>query len=50
MRSPAANYDSPDWRFAHHAGLAGSHVDAVLELEEAFYTIGVYVVRDGGAS
>ena len=35
---------------ADAAGLAGARVDEVVELEEAGYSVGVYVVGDGGAA
>ena len=37
-------------RFADEAGFAATHVDLVLELEEAADSIGIDVVRDGRAA
>jgi len=46
----ACEGDLLDWCAAGEAGLARAHVDAVFELEEAAYTVGIHVVGDGGAS
>ena len=48
--APSGEEDAADGGSADQAGLAGSHVDAVLELEEAGDTVGVDVVGDGGAA
>ena len=50
MSAAAAYYDALDWRAAGAAGLAGAGVDVVVELEEAGYSVCVYVVGDGGAA
>ena len=47
----SAAYDySLNGGFADTAWLAGAGVDMVMELEEAGYTFGVYVIGDGGAA
>src|SRR5579859_6227676 len=47
MRSPSADHDFFDWGLALQAGLAFTAIGAVLDLEEAGFAIGVYVIRDG---
>jgi len=42
-----ANHNTFDRRSADEAGLAGAHVDAVFQLEEAADAVGVDVVGDG---
>ena len=47
----SAAYDySLNGGFADTAWLAGAGVDVVVELEEAGYTFGIYVIGDGGAA
>ena len=47
----SATYDdSLDGGLADAAGLAGAGVDVVVELEEAGYAFGVYVIGDGRAA
>jgi hypothetical protein len=47
----SAAYDySLDGGLADAAGLAGAGVDVVVELEEAGYAFGVYIIGDGGAA
>jgi len=48
--TPPSQNDAADGGSADQAGLAGSQVDAVLELEEAGDAVGVHVVGDGGAA
>ena len=50
MGAAAAYYYAFDWGGADAAGLAGARVDVVVELEEAGYAVGVYVVGDRGAA
>src|ERR1700712_2730427 len=49
--SAAPAYDDAfDGGGADAAGLAGAAVDVVVELKEAGYAVGVYIVGDGGAA
>src|SRR5580692_104987 len=50
VAAAAGDHDSFDRRFADEAGLAFAAVDAVPELEESFFAIGVHVVGNGGAA
>ena len=50
MGAAAAYYYALDGSVADTAGLAGARVDVVVELEEAGYAVGVYVVGDRGAA
>ena len=50
MGAAASNDDALDGGFADTAGFAGAGVDVVVELEEAGYAFGVYVIGDGGAA
>ena len=50
MGSTAGNHDALNELPAGFAGFGGSHVDVVVELEEALLAVGVYVVGDGGAA
>ena len=47
VRSPAADHDLFDRRFAGQAGLAFASIGAVLDLEEAGFAIGVNVIGNG---
>jgi hypothetical protein len=46
VAAAAGDYDSLDWRFADDAGFGLAAVDAVLELEESFFAVGVYIIGD----
>jgi hypothetical protein len=50
VSAATANYYAFDGRVADAAGLAGAGVDVVVELEEAGYAVGVYVIGDGRAA
>ena len=50
MAATAGDDDSLDRSLADEAGLAFAAVDAVLELEESFFAVGIHVVGDGGAA
>src|SRR5580692_5027818 len=50
VAAAAGYYDTLDGRFADQAGFAFAAVYALLQLEEAFFTVGIYVVRDGVAA
>jgi hypothetical protein len=50
MGAAAGYYGALDGGGAGFAWLAGAHVYAMFELEEAFLAVGVYVVGDGGAA
>ena len=50
MGAAATYYDAFDGCVADAARLAGAGVDVVVELEEAGYSVGVYVVGDGRAA
>ncbi len=50
VAAAAGDYDAFDGSFADEAGLAFATVDAVLELKEAFFAVGVDVVGNGGAT
>src|SRR5437870_3000021 len=50
MCAAAGDDDSLNGSFADVAVGVGSSVDAVLKLEEAFATVGVNVIGDGGAA
>lgn len=50
MGTAACDGDALDGRAAGTAGLSGTRVDVVVELEETRYAVGVYVVGDGGAA
>lgn len=50
MSAAASDYDALDGGLAGPAGLAGTGVDAVVKLEETGNTVGVNVIRDGGAT
>ena len=50
MGTPACDEGAADRGAANQTGLAGPHIDPVLELEEAGDAVGIDVVRDGGAS
>lgn len=50
MGASAAYNDAFDGCAADATGLASAGVDVVVKLEETGYSIGVYVVRDGGAA
>ena len=50
MGAPSGSNDSANRGSTNQTRLAGTHVDAVFELEEAGNTVGIDVIRDGGAS
>jgi hypothetical protein len=50
VAAAASDYDALDRHLADQTGLSFAAVDAVLELEESFFAIGVDVVGDGGAT
>src|SRR4029077_6671662 len=50
MRSPPAEYDSLDRRLTDQAGQPGTQVHVVLELEEAFASLGIHVVGNRRSS
>src|SRR5271170_5443510 len=50
VAAAAGDYDAFDGRLADQAGLSFAAVDAVLQLEEAFFAVGIDIVRDGGAA
>jgi len=50
VSAAASDYDALDGGLAGPAGLAGTGVDAVVKLEETGNTVGVNVIRDGGAT
>ena len=50
MGAAASEEDAADGGSADQAGLAGAHVDAMLELEEAGHTVGIHVVGDRGTA
>lgn len=50
MRTPSADNNLLDGSFAEPAGFAGSLVDAMLQLEEAFDPFGIHVVGNRGAA
>jgi hypothetical protein len=42
--TPSGKHDAANGHSADQAGLAGTHVDAVLKLEEASHPVGINVV------
>src|ERR1700683_5355161 len=50
VAAAAGDYDAFNGRLADQARLIFAAVDAVLELEESFFAIGVYVVGHGGTA
>src|SRR5580693_5408565 len=50
VAAAAGDYDAFDGRLANQAGLGFAAVDAVLQLEETFFAVGIHIVRDGGAA
>ena len=46
VRSPAGHEDAVDRCAADQAGLPGAEINPMLELEEAFHTGGVDIVRN----
>jgi hypothetical protein len=44
MRSSAADHNFLDWRFAGQTRLPFTSIDAMLELEESFFSIGINIV------
>jgi hypothetical protein len=44
VAAAAGNHDTFDGRLADQAGLAFAAVDAVLQLEETFFAVGVYII------
>jgi hypothetical protein len=46
VRSPAGQDHAPNRSPTHQAGLSGAHVDTMLELEEAFDTVRVHIIRN----
>lgn len=50
MGASASEEDAENGGSADQAGLAGAHINAVFELEEAADAIGVYIIGDGGAA
>src|SRR4051812_7720291 len=50
MRASTGDDDPLDRTFAVVAGLAGAHVDPMLELERSFFAVGIDVVRNGRAA
>ena len=47
MGAASSNNDLPDWRAADQAGLTGTHVYMMLQLEEAADAVGVDIIGDG---
>ena len=50
VAAAAGDHDSLDRRLADQARLAFAAVDAMLELEESFFAVGVDIVGDGGSA
>jgi hypothetical protein len=50
VAAPSGDHDALNGRLADETGLAFAAVDAVLQLKEACFAVGVNVVRDGGAA
>src|SRR5271168_31472 len=50
VAAAAGDHDAFDGRLADQAGFAFAAVDAVLQLEEAFFAVSIDVVRDGGSA
>src|SRR5208282_5521604 len=50
VAAAAGDHDAFDGRFADETGLAFAAIDAVLELEEAFFAVGINIVRDRRAA
>ena len=50
MAAAAGDHNAFDRRFADEAGLTFTAIDAVLELEETFFAVGVDVVGNGRAT
>jgi hypothetical protein len=50
VAAAATDDDSLDGGFAGSAGLAGTGVDTVVELEETGYAFGIDVIGDRGAA
>jgi hypothetical protein len=46
MRAPAGQEHAPNRSAAYQAGLPGAHIDAMLELEEAFLTGRIHIIRN----
>jgi hypothetical protein len=47
MTAAASNHDSLYGSLANEAGLAFATIDAMAELEETFFAVGIHVIRDG---
>ena len=47
MAAPAGDHDSLDGCLAHQAGFRFAAVYAVLELEKAFFALGVHIIGNG---
>jgi hypothetical protein len=50
VAAAAGDHDAPNCCLADEAGLGFAAVDAVLELEESLFAVGIDIVRDGGAA
>ena len=50
VTAASSDHDTLDRRLTDQTGLSFTAVDAVLELEEAFFSIGVNVVGNGGTA
>jgi hypothetical protein len=50
VAAAAGDDDAFDGSFADQAGLGFAAVDAVLELKESFFAVGVDVIGNGGAA
>ena len=50
MRTTPGQHDALNGSFAHQAGFTGAEINAVTELEEAFFAVGINIIRDGGAA
>ena len=50
VAAAAGDHDALDRRLADQAGFGFAAVDAMLELEESFFAVGVDVVGDGRAA
>ena len=50
VRPTACHHEPADGHFAHQAGQTGSHIHAMLQLEEAADAGGVDIVRYRGAA
>src|ERR1043166_5145336 len=50
MRTASGDHYALDRSLASQARLGGAHVDAMLELEESFFPVGIDIVGYGGAA